>query len=106
MQAYPDPLTPICLNTDTLGWAWGLCSARVERMEQEQVLGFASRTLTQPQMNYCVKPSVLLAVVFRVWNYQAYSAGAHFTIWTDHSALPWLVETKDNEGQMAQWIQM
>lgn len=73
---------------------------------REQVLGFASRTLTQPEMNYCVKRSVLLAVVFRVWKYQAYSAGAHFTIWTDHSALPWLVETKDNEGQMAQWIQM
>lgn len=56
-------------------------------------------------MKYCVTRQELLAIVFRVRKFRAYLAGAWFTVQMDHSALRWLLDTKDPEGQMAQWIQ-
>lgn len=71
----------------------------------ESVLGFARRMLTQAETNYCVMLRELLAIIFGVRMYRAYLAGVQFTIRTDHSALCWLLDTKDLEGQMPCWIQ-
>lgn len=56
----------------------------------ERVLDYANRALNKPERNYFV-PCLL--------------GGAQFTIRSDHSALRWLLDAKEPEGQMARWIQ-
>lgn len=60
MLAYPDPLTPMYTNTPGVGL--GAVLSKGKEDGREQVLGFASRTLTQPEMDYCVNQRELLAL--------------------------------------------
>lgn len=102
--AYSNHLTPMCLYTYASGVGLGSLLSKGRNDGNEWVLGFASWMLTQLEINYCIRRE-LLVVDFGVRKYQAYVAGACFTVWTDHSTLRWLLETKDLEEPMARWIQ-
>ena len=59
------------------------------------VIYYASRTLADAQLNYITIEKEMLAVVFAVDKFRAYLLSSKVIIYTDHSAL-WYLLTKKN----------
>ena len=71
----------------------------------EHVTGYYSRCLNKAERNYCVTRKELLAVVVTVEHLNYFLYGRKFTIRTDHSALQWLNNFRNIQGQLARWLQ-
>ena len=70
------------------------------------MIGYASRTLSKPERNYCVTRRELLAVVTYLRHFRPYLYGRHIIVRTDHGALRWLINFKDPVGQVARWLEI
>ena len=66
-----------------------------ERMEILNVVYYARKTLNEAQRNYTTTEKELLAVVYALDRFRAYLVGSDIVIFTDHSALKYLL-TKQN----------
>ena len=102
---FPVPDAPYVLDTDASLTGIGAVLSQIVDGE-EKVLGYASRTLSKPERNYCVTRRELLAVVHFVKHFRPYLYGRHFTIRSDHASLQWLLNFKEPEGQVARWIEV
>ena len=101
---FPVPEAPYVLDTDaSLTGIGAVLSQIVDGVEM--VVGYASRTLSKSERNYCVTRRELLAVVNFVKHFRPYLYGRHFTVRTDHSSLQWLLNFKEPEGQVARWLE-
>ena len=100
---YPDTTQPFILDTDASATGIGAVLSQIHD-GVEHVVAFFSRTLTAPEKNYCVTRRELLAIVESVRHFHQYLYGSKFTIRSDHSALQWLQNLKDPEGQLARWL--
>ena len=69
----------------------------------EVAIAYSSRTLNQSERNFSAAEREALAVITAIKYYQHYIAGRHFTIYTDHAALRWLMRIKDPTGKLARW---
>ena len=58
------------------------------------VVYYASKTLNKSQRNYTTTEKELLAVVCALENFRAYLVGSDIVIFTDHSALKYLLTKK------------
>ena len=77
---------PFILDTDASDLAIGaVLSQRLDG--QENVIVYASRTLTKSERRYCVTRKELLALVNFVKYFRHYLYGKEFTVRTDHSSL-------------------
>ena len=65
---------------------------------------YASRTLNEAQINYATTEKELLAVVFAFDKFRAYLIGSKVIVWTDHSAIKYLVEKKDAKPRLIRWV--
>ena len=101
---FPKPEAPFVLDTDASLTGIGAVLSQVID-GREYVLGYASRTLSKTERNYCTTRRELLAVKHFVQHFRPYLYGREFTIRTDHASLTWLLNFKDPEGQTARWIQ-
>ena len=101
---YPVREAPYVLDTDASLTGIGAVLSQIVD-GQEMVLGYASRTLTKAEQNYCVTRRELLAVVHFTKHYRPYLYGRKFTIRTDHSSLQWLLNFKDPKEQLARWLE-
>ena len=103
--AYPRMEGEFVLDTDASGFAIGAVLS--QRQDGElRVIGYASRTLSKAQRNYCVTRRELLAVVAFLKYYRHYLYGRKVRVRTDHGALRWLINFKDPEGQLARWLEV
>ena len=112
-KAVPDTKIPIVCCT-----SWGVSSRRGKFILEsyangygiggvlsqvvdgkEKVVEYYSRTLSKPERNYCVTRRELLALLECIKHYHKYLYGQHFLLRTDHSALWWLLQFKNPEGQ-------
>ena len=59
------------------------------------VVYYSSKTLNEAQRNYTTTEKELLAVVYALDKFRAYLVGSDIVIFTDHSALKYLL-TKQN----------
>jgi hypothetical protein len=84
--AHPDYSKPFLVDTDASGEGLGAVLAQVID-GKEQVISYASRSLTKSEKRYCVTRKELLAVIFAVKQFRHFLYGHKFTIRTDHSAL-------------------
>ena len=100
---YPDPKKTFILDTDASSTGLGAVLSQIHG-GVEHVVAYFSRTLTAPEKNYCVTRQELLAAVEAVRHFHTYLYGSKFTIRSDHSALQWLHNLKDPEGQLARWL--
>ncbi|KAH9762999.1 hypothetical protein KPL70_001024 [Citrus sinensis] len=65
---------------------------------------YASKTLTQAQINYTTTEKELLAVVFAFVKFRAYLVGTKVTLYTDHAAIKHLISKKDAKSRLMRWI--
>ena len=65
---------------------------------------YASKTLTQTQINYITTEKELLAVVFTFDKFRAYLVGTKVTVYTDHAAIKYLISKKDAKPRLIRLI--
>ncbi|RVX07057.1 Retrovirus-related Pol polyprotein from transposon 17.6 [Vitis vinifera] len=68
------------------------------------VIYYASKTLNEAQKNYTTTKKELLAVVFALDKFHAYLVGSFIVVFTDHSALKYLLTKQDAKTRLIRWI--
>ncbi len=71
----------------------------------ERVLAYGSCSRTKSERNYCTTRMELLALIYFMRHFRPYLIGQSFVARTDHSALQWVQNIKEPEGQRARWIE-
>ncbi|RVW22906.1 Retrovirus-related Pol polyprotein from transposon opus [Vitis vinifera] len=67
------------------------------------VIYYASKTLNEAQRNYTTTEKELLAVVFALDKFRAYLVGSFIIVFTDHSALKYLLTKQDAKARKTPW---
>ncbi|KAL6324695.1 hypothetical protein AAG906_015278 [Vitis piasezkii] len=68
------------------------------------VIYYASKTLNEVQRNYTTTKKELLAIVFALDKFHAYLVGSFIVVFTDHSALKYLLTKQDAKARLIRWI--
>ena len=68
------------------------------------VIYYASKTLNKTQRNYKTIEKELLAVVFALDKFRVYLVGSFIVVFTDHSALKYLLTKQDAKSRLIRWI--
>ena len=68
--------------------------------EKPYVVYYASKTLNEAQRNYTPTKKELLAVVYALDKLRAYLVGSDIIIFTDHSALKYLLTKKNAKARL------
>lgn len=102
--SFPDFSKPFILDTDASQEGIGAVLSQICE-GNEQVIAYASRTLSKAERKYSVTRKELLAVVVFTKHFRPYLLGRNFALRTDHSSLTWLQNFKEPEGQLARWIE-
>ena len=98
--AFPDFTEAFILDADASSYGLGAVLAQ-STGGKEQVVAFASRTLTKAERRYCATRREILALVWAIHHFSQYLYGKPFMVRIDHSSLKWLQSFKDSEGQLA-----
>ena len=91
------------LDSDCSAFAAGAVLSQIQNGE-ERVIGYASKTLSREQKNYCATYRELFAARWAMEYFRHYLWGRRFVLRTDHSSLRWLLNFKDPTGVVARWI--
>ncbi|CAN6541458.1 unnamed protein product [Malus baccata var. baccata] len=99
----PDWTLPFELMCDASDYAVGVVLSQ-RRDKLPYVIYYASRTLNDAQLNYATTEKELLAVVFALEKFRSYLIGAKVIVYSDHSALKYLLSKKEAKPQLIRWI--
>ena len=72
--------------------------------EKPYVVYYASKTLNEARRNYTTTENELLAVVYALEKFRAYLVGSDIIIFTDHSALKYLLTKKKAKARLIRWV--
>ncbi|RVW58669.1 Retrovirus-related Pol polyprotein from transposon opus [Vitis vinifera] len=64
------------------------------------VIYYASKTLNEAQRNYTTTEKELMVVVFALDKFRAYLVGSFIVVFTDHSALKYLLTKQDAKARL------
>ena len=65
---------------------------------------YVSKTLNEAQRNYTTIEKELLAMVYTLEKFCAYLVGSDIVIFTDHSALKYLLTKKNAKARLIRWV--
>ncbi|WKA10771.1 hypothetical protein VitviT2T_028326 [Vitis vinifera] len=68
------------------------------------VIYYASKSLNDAQRNYTTTEKELLVVVYALDKFRAYLIGSSIVVFTDHSALKYLLTKQDAKARLIRWI--
>ena len=68
------------------------------------VIYYANKTLNETQRNYTTTEKELSVVVFALDKFHAYLVGSFIVVFTDHSALKYLLTKQDAKSRLIRWI--
>ena len=72
--------------------------------KKSYVIYYASKTLNDAQLNYTTIEKELLAIVFALDKFRSYLIGSLVIIYTNHSALKYLLSKSDAKPRLIRWI--
>ena len=99
----PDWSFPFEIMCDASDYAVGAVLGQ-RRNKTFHAIYYASRTLSDAQLNYATTEKKLLAVVFAFDKFRAYLIGSKVIVYTDHSAIKYLIEKKDAKPRLIRWV--
>ena len=65
---------------------------------------YARKTLNEAQRNYTTTEKELLVVVYALDKFRAYLVGSDIIIFTDHSAVKYLLTKKNDRARLIRWV--
>ncbi len=65
---------------------------------------YASKTLNDAQLNYTTTEKEMLAIVFACDKFRPYLIGNKVIVYTDHSAIKYLMTKKDAKPRLIRWV--
>ncbi|GKG22393.1 reverse transcriptase domain-containing protein, partial [Tanacetum coccineum] len=65
---------------------------------------YASKTMTEAEMNYTTTEKEMLAVVYAFEKFRSYLIMNKSVVYTDHSALKYLFNKKDAKARLLRWV--
>ena len=84
--SFPDFMEAFILDADASSCGFGAVLAQ-STGGKEQVVAFASRTLTKAEHRYCATRHKMVALVWATRHFRPYLYGNLFMVCTDHSSL-------------------
>lgn len=94
---------PYSLDTDASNHQVGCALFQTTPEGERRPIGLWSRSLNDHERNYSVSEKECLAVVWSLQTLRPYLLGAPFTVYTDHSALRWLLSITEPSGRLMRW---
>ena len=99
----PDWSKPFEIMCDASDFAIGaVLGQRVDK--KSVVIYYASKTLSDAQLNYTTTEKELLAVVYALDKFCSYICGSKVIVYSDHSAVRYLMEKKDAKPRLIRWV--
>ena len=98
----PDWSKPFEIMCDASDFA--ISCLRKRKDNKHHVIYYSSRTLNKTQVNYTTTEKEFLAVVFALEKFCSYQLGTKTTIFTNHSAIRYLMLKKDAKARLIRWI--
>ncbi|CAN8070297.1 unnamed protein product [Agarophyton chilense] len=99
----PKPGLPYSIDTDASDHQVGCALFQTIPEGERKPIVYSSRTLNVHERNYSVSEKECLAVVWALSTLRPYLMGVHFTVYTDHASLRWLLNTADPSGRLMRW---
>ncbi|GBG63535.1 hypothetical protein CBR_g38603 [Chara braunii] len=99
----PDPTRPFALYTDWQPQAISAMLTQHGKDRRDHVIEYASKTLSQAQVNYEACKGECLAVVWGIHHFRRYLYGQKFVLVTDHQPLLSLRNNTDYTGTLGRW---
>ncbi|OMO62746.1 reverse transcriptase [Corchorus capsularis] len=99
----PDWSLPFEVMCDASDYAVGAVLGQ-KQDKRLHVIYYASKVLDNAQINYATTEKELLAVVYAFEKFRSYLVGSRVVVYTDHSALKYLLIKKDTKPRLIRWI--
>ncbi|KAJ9556630.1 hypothetical protein OSB04_011244 [Centaurea solstitialis] len=99
----PDWNLPFVLMCDASDTAIGAVLGQ-RKEKRLHVIYYASKTLDGAQVNYVTTEKEFLAVVYACEKFRSYLVGSKVTVYTDHSAIKYLMAKKDAKPRLIRWV--
>ena len=103
IMVVPDWSLPFELMCDASDSAVGAVLGQ-RRDKHFQPIHYASKTLTSAQANYTTTEKELLAIVFAFDKFRSYLILCKVIVYTDHSALRYLLTKSDAKPRLIRWV--
>jgi hypothetical protein len=88
---FPDWSKEFNVHVDASSIALGAALAQLGAIYIDHPIAFMSRNISTFEINYATTEREVLAMVYMLQKFRHYLLGGHFKMFTDHSALKYLV---------------
>nr|GEZ05097.1 reverse transcriptase domain-containing protein [Tanacetum cinerariifolium] len=99
----PDWNLPFELMCDASDYAIGAVLGQ-HKSKHFQPIHYASKTMTEAQIHYTTTEKEMLAVVYAFEKFRAYLVLSKSIVYTDHSALKYLLNKQDAKLRLLRWV--
>jgi len=101
---FPDWKKIFHVHVDASSIALGVILAQPSEGGIDHPIAFVSRKLSSVERNYTTIEREGLAMVYALQKFKHYLLGSHFKMFTDHSALKYLVNKPVLGGKICRWL--
>jgi hypothetical protein len=101
---FPNWSKEIHVHVDASSIALGVVLAQPREVNIDHILAFSSRKLSIAEISYTTTKREGLSMLYALQKFHHYLLGGHFKMFTDHSALKYLVNKTVLGGRICRWL--